>query len=278
MKNDTQKFHVGDEVEVTNKKLKTYGTKGIIKELGYSPFYPEADGTVRPHNFDATGHACLVALQGGSTIRLKDANIKVIKHNSTKPSQKVEIGTIYEMKYRNGHACPVVVTEHDFNKEPANNYVLVLHLNAVPTAHYSIENLNEVTLTKIVHDKTLEHLQRTYNMILKSANKYSVVIMNRKISSFTNENESTRTHPYYDERSFYDRRSMDSMFACRDNNAETFKELRSNYETSFTVNGADLEGIIRELVLEKGVAQEHIKVYKLQNPQKVDVKVDINIK
>lgn len=102
----------------------------------------------------------------------------------------------------------------------------------------------------------------------------SVANENRKISSFTDSPNMGRD-AYFHERSFYDRRGLDSMFDV--SNSGSFKELRTHYDTSFTVRGDHLDGLIRELILEQGVSQESIKVYKLQSPQKVDVKVDINV-
>lgn len=275
MKNDTQKFHVGDEVEVTNKKLKTYGTKGIVKELGYSPFYPEADGTVRPHNFDATGHDCLVALKSGSTIRLKDANIKVVKKNPVTVSNTVELNNYYNVTYKHGNMEQVYISDCDFNNNVDGPYVVAMCLNSVPSIVYCLITVSDVEMQKITNKGMLERLEERRDFIEKSSMNFTVVIENRKISSFTDRANMESRQPYFDERSFYDRRSMDSMFA--DSRKECFKELRSNYDASFTVRGDRLNGLIKELILEKGIAQEHIKVYKLQKPQKVDVKVDINI-
>lgn len=276
MKNDTQKFHVGDEVEVTNTKLKSYGTKGTVKELGYSPFYPDYDGTVRVHNFKTTGHDCLVALQSGSTIRIKDDNIKVTKKNTTTATEVVDLEEFYDVVHRNGHIEQVYVFDCEFNKNVEGPYFLAINLNAVSTMQYSLYTIPDVTMEKVTNKGTLERLQKTKNTIEKGNTTYTVVIEGRKMSSFTDRANMENRQPYFDERSFYDRRSMDSMFGAT--RKDNFKELRSNYDTSFTVRGDRLDGLIRELILEQGVSQESIKVYKLQSPQMVDVKVDISIK
>ncbi len=274
MKNETQKFHVGDEVEVTNKKLKTFGTKGTVKELGYSPFYPEADGTVRVHNFDATGHDCLVALKSGSTIRLKDSNIKVVKKSPVTVNNTVELNNYYNVTYKHGNIEQVYISDCDFNKNVDGPYVLAMCLNSVPSIVYCLITISDVSMQKVTNKGMLETLEERRNFIEKSSMNFTVVVENRKISSFT-DRANMGTESYFQERAFYDRRTMDSMF--QKNSDDSFKELRSQYDTSFTVRGDRLDGLIRELILEKGVAQEHIKVYKLQSPQKVNVKVDINI-
>lgn len=275
MKNDTQKFHVGDEVEVTNKKLKTYGTKGVVKELGYDPFYPESDGSVRVHNFKATGHDCLVALQSGSTIRIKDDNIKVTKKYTTTALKSVDLEEFYNVTHRNGHIEQVYVFDCEFNKTVDGPYVLAMNLNAVPTVYYSMYTIPNVDIEKVTNQGTLERLRDVKDRIEKGNTTYTVVIEGRKMSSFTDKANMESHDPYFHERTFYDRRTMDAMFGSQ--RKDSFKELRSQYDTSFTVRGDRLDGLIRELILEKGVAQESIKVYKLQSPQKVDVKVDINI-
>lgn len=273
MKNETQKFHVGDEVEVTNKKLKTFGIKGVIKEMGYSPFHINKDDwSVRNHNFDVTGHDCIVALESGSTIRFKDENIKVTK--AAIIQSKIVLNTFTEIKTRNGFRTSVFVPENDFNKNVEGNYYMVMELDRAPEASYSIINPTFATTNEIKDTKAIARLKSLLNIIQKSTSLYSVVIENRKISSFTDSPNMGRD-AYFHERSFYDRRSLDPMFDV--SKRGSFKELRTHYDTSFTVRGDHLDGLIRELILEQGVSQESIKVYKLQSPQKVDVKVDINV-
>ena len=275
MKNDTQKFHIGDEIQVTNKKLKTYGTKGVVKELGYDPFYPDFDGTIRVHNFKATGHDCIVALQSGSTIRIKDDNIKVIKKNTINATNTVEIGEYYNVTHRHGGIEQVYIMDCEFNKSADGPYVLAMNLNSVPTVHYSVYNVTTVNMEKVTNKGMLERLWGIKDRLEKGSTTYTVVIEGRKMSSFADKANMENHDPYFHERTFYDRRTMDAMYGSQRKDA--FKELRSTYDTSFTVRGDRLDGLIRELILEQGVAQESIKVYKLQSPQKVDVKVDINI-
>lgn len=275
MKNDTQKFHVGDEIQVTNKKLKTYGTKGVVKELGYHPFYPDADGTVHVHDFKSTGHDCLIALASGSTIRIKDDNIKVIKKNTTKVTNTVNLGEYYNITHRNGYQEPVYIMDCEFNKTVEGPYFLAMNLNSVPSIHYSLYTIPAVTVEEVSNKDTIKRLQRIKDCIEKGNTTFTVVIENQKMSSFTDKSNMESRDPYFREHTFYDRRTMDAMYVSQ--HKDTFKELHTIYDISFTVRGDRLDGLIRELILEQGVTQENIKVYKLPTPQKVDVKVDIKI-
>jgi len=280
MKNDTQKFNVGDEVEVTNKKLKSYGAKGVVKELGYDPFLLYADGTVGVHDFTTTGHDCLVSLQSGSTIRIKDENIKVIKKNTTTASTAVDFDEYYNFTHQNGYTEQVYVFDCEFNKTVDGPYVLAMNLNTVPVAHFSLYTIPHISMEKITNKDVLERLQDVKDRFVKRSTTYTVVIEGRKMSSFLERSNKESYDPYFHEkmygRSFYNRRTMCVKHDSQ--NKDTFEELRSKYDTSFTVRGDGLNDLIKELILDYGVVQENIKVYKLQAPQSVSVKVDIDIK